>query len=1028
MVPGEFGQSLLAKPKKSISQLADTAPIMRPPSSTTSSAHSRAVSSASERSISRASSLGRPESRLSRQASPERAPMVGLLNSAVLSREIEDLKSKLKVMERKRREDQEKLSADGKDLTRVKNVAKRLELKLAPMHQEIVELRAKLQDLEAENFNLSQEVAKTDEILELSALDREMAEEKCENLILELNELKERWEDLEVECEALREENALYEGLKEDGDEIMNQNAQIDNVRLTKKNEQLQNALLKFRDLMKDQESSYQEKVKTLESSATDTQNISDSYAQVKQQLADADGIIADLRLQLDNALGAEDMIESLTDKNLELQERIEELEHTIDELETLKALNDELESNHLLTEKQLIAEVDELEELHNSNQEKLVQSQERNTYLESAVSKFKEVVAILESDLAELRTSNQHINADTAAMAQHTKSLMELNLKLNSTAVEANSKAMDLQLGKFEAQQALDQLAIAKCYLSEGYSVDEISIEALLRLDRIAFKSEIVETFLLERTEAMNSSSFSVVEYTKIFMALIDVRRYSSGLAYFVRSSSIEEFQPCGLYYTQTEQAETVLTSIIEILKADTLQEKSFSKDLEVILHKLWILYTDCAKVRKIEPHHILAVNDLSGIQLSSRLVNDLYSELVAALTEISIDPESDPVMTGIKSHLGPFSRLKVLSTRISTELEVLYGDCKTLPLELYDQLTRVNAKCKVLLRFFASVLQRLKSFISDLKPHSDSDVIDLFKKQFSNICDPENEAANNITLLITERFEDIINQVKGFTLTDSTLIVVQKPIPPWIQKEMGLANIKVANAEKEKEIEALKVEVQLLATNVRSRDKSIEELQVRLGLLNSKMEKSKEQISKISQVKLALSDSITEEKNLQETISKLRKSLQDQEKQIAKYKKGNFKLEPHFLNRFGDGQETFDKVAIVGLQNEILSLRAVVRYLNRQSFTTRSTNLEDYSWLEGLVVKPVIFGKEDLHYRVKAHSLLTDIRKAVSGFDIVTVQRPVVNQQRLRGLKNRSLESQLLMQKDTAAKIKLIVSSLVV
>ena len=129
MVPGEFGQSLLAKPKKSISQLADTAPIMRPPSSTTNSAHSRAVSSASERSISRASSLGRPESRLSRQASPERAPMVGLLNSAVLSREIEDLKSKLKVMERKRREDQEKLSADGKDLTRVKNVAKRLELK-----------------------------------------------------------------------------------------------------------------------------------------------------------------------------------------------------------------------------------------------------------------------------------------------------------------------------------------------------------------------------------------------------------------------------------------------------------------------------------------------------------------------------------------------------------------------------------------------------------------------------------------------------------------------------------------------------------------------------------------------------------------------------------------------------------------------------------------------------------------------------------------------------------------------------------
>ena len=255
----------------------------------------------------------------------------------MLTREIEDLKSKLKVMELKRKQDQEKIIGDSKDLQHVKNVAKRLELKLAPMHKEIKELRSKLQELEAENSALAEDAIKTEEFLEMSALDKEMAEEKYENIVLELEELKEKWEDLELECETLREENALYEGLREDIDEESAQNAIVENIRLTKKNEQLQAALLKVRDMMHDQESSYKEKVKTLEEDVSESQNISESFAKVKQQLAEADTIIADLRLQLDNALGAEDMIESLTEKNLELQERIEELEQAIDELETLK-------------------------------------------------------------------------------------------------------------------------------------------------------------------------------------------------------------------------------------------------------------------------------------------------------------------------------------------------------------------------------------------------------------------------------------------------------------------------------------------------------------------------------------------------------------------------------------------------------------------------------------------------------------------------------------------------------------------
>ena len=78
-----------------------------------------------------------------------------------------------------------------------------------------------------------------------------------------------------------------------------------------------------------------------------------------------------ELKAQLDDALSAEEMLVSLTERNLMLGEvsmnscitscianftiqKIEEMRITIEDLEALKELNDELEENHIETEKAL--------------------------------------------------------------------------------------------------------------------------------------------------------------------------------------------------------------------------------------------------------------------------------------------------------------------------------------------------------------------------------------------------------------------------------------------------------------------------------------------------------------------------------------------------------------------------------------------------------------------------------------------------------------------------------------------------
>ena len=61
----------------------------------------------------------------------------------------------------------------------------------------------------------------------------------------------------------------------------------------------------------------------------------------------------------MDNALGAEEMLEELTEKNLSYSEEVEELKATIEDLENLQELADELEINHVQNEKEMQEELD---------------------------------------------------------------------------------------------------------------------------------------------------------------------------------------------------------------------------------------------------------------------------------------------------------------------------------------------------------------------------------------------------------------------------------------------------------------------------------------------------------------------------------------------------------------------------------------------------------------------------------------------------------------------------------------------
>ena len=120
-------------------------------------------------------------------------------------------------------------------------------------------------------------------------------------------------------------------------------------------------------------------------------------FEEVSRRLGQSDALIEDLKQQLDVALSAEDLLEELTERNLSLTERIDEMKTTIEDLEALRELNDEIEENHLATERELREEVEFKDSLIREQTKRIQMAEETNLDYESTIMRFRELVLSLQ-------------------------------------------------------------------------------------------------------------------------------------------------------------------------------------------------------------------------------------------------------------------------------------------------------------------------------------------------------------------------------------------------------------------------------------------------------------------------------------------------------------------------------------------------------------------------------------------------------------------------------------------------------
>ena len=518
-------------------------------------------------------------------------------HSVLPNREVEDLKTKLRVIEKKRAEDRERLKSLEKIQTerdKFESIIQKLQSKYQPQQQELSDLKRQIQEDGDRMKDIEGKLAEHDSLMEMATLDREMAEEAAEALKLELEALRQKHEEIELEVTVLREEN------EELGKEISPEDKTSQGwLQLERSNVRLREALMRLRDVTQEREVDLQKQIDELEGDTQELTKIKEENVLSTEKLEQSNSVAKELRQQLESALGAEDMIEELTEKNMTLSEKMEELRMTIDELENLKELNDELEVNHIENEKQLQDELDYQEALLSEEARKAAVQEGTIQDLEYTVNRFRELVSTMQSDLEDMRATKQLSETEANQLNSKTRAMMDLNMQLQTTASKTQVKAIDLELGKLQAQESLEHLSIVQLFLPDTFKSEQDSVQALLRFRRLGFKAHVMHTSLRERLTSQASllTSEDLPSLCDILDKLVWVYSTCERFTNHVQTCNLDAFKLIGAVSYELEPVERSLNAWIDGLKRDDLKFDQCATELHryysVISSHLLIMLT---------------------------------------------------------------------------------------------------------------------------------------------------------------------------------------------------------------------------------------------------------------------------------------------------------------------------------------------------------------------------------------------------------------------------------------------------
>ncbi|KAF2090125.1 dynactin, partial [Saccharata proteae CBS 121410] len=823
---------------------------------------------------------------------------------------------------------------------RYKSITQKLQAKIQPQYQEILELRRLLKESEEKLGEIETIQAEHDEIMELATLDREMAEEQAEAYKAELETVKTKLEEVELEREILAAEN------EELGRDISPEEKTSQGwVQLDRENNRLREALLRLRDVTQETESQLREQIQELEDDVKGLSGVKEQYEETKARLLEAEAGIEDLRQQLDANNASEEMVEELAEKNMSLSEQVQQLRLAYQELEMLQEVSDELEINHIENEKQLQEEIDLKDSVLAEQIRRVNQQEETLSDQEYTIERFRELVTNLQSDIDDMKASKRISETEAHELNSRSRAMMDLNRQLQVSATNTKVKTIDMELRKLEAQEAAEHLAIVQLFLPEAFHSERESVLAMLRFKRIGFKANLLHNFVKDRVTAEGNKDEDIFETCDVLDNLTWISAMCDRFVNNISSSSLEQFARFEGALYELEPVERAMNRYIEDLKRDELKDKDVAQEL----HRSVAVMTHLAETLLSDSLESYADDVLMRSLLMQSHLEIVAAALAIVKTEVQskvpANPEEDDGIERFtdktESMIANSRSAKVVigkSIRALNEHRVRSLSLQPETLSTFEECQDESAKLALYVRKLGANVFQLLQDEGRAEPFTLSEVRStMFTTTDSVFQSSESDLYSTFGSRLRKLTDGLIELTNITSDLEMTVEFDRSPAP-WVLRSKELQDSKIVSIDAEEEIRRLKEDIHERATQIKLQEQKHEEATVKIELLESRTRDASKKAQRITELEKAIEASKAREKQLAE-------SVEQQVRDLAALESEKEKLEQQVAEaktKEARTQSPTDKGGekTVATKREIDALRSDIDMLEKANKYLRLTN----------------------------------------------------------------------------------------
>ncbi|KAJ2997082.1 hypothetical protein HDV02_005896 [Globomyces sp. JEL0801] len=426
----------------------------------------------------------------------------------------------------------------------------------AKVIKESIEGNEKYEHLKRENNRnlreieaLNRELEMRNDALEVALLDKCIAEESLDVAHSEIKQLKSTVEELTLELELL----TLQPKNNENPKSSLDDKKQI--LQLQLQSDRLAEALIKLRDVSVSKEAEFTNHVEMQQSELQNYEEMRNSCNDLKESLDMANERIKHLKEQVDDTYVMSEMLQSITETNLKLDETLVEKKLERMELEQLLKVSNDLEKAHIELEKKLY------EELEVQRENQLTISQLRRTLdNQSSVNKSKSPGLITnESDMIDLR-----------------RKLEDSNRELKKLKLQSDTVSLSLSESKKE-------ISILKLFLAPGFDKTFGDIlNSYLLFERISNKCRLIGKYIGDCLREKYHPTARALEIAASWSIVMDVRQAAKKLSVnFISKDTLADFAPFVEVYKSAAHSESLIDQHLKQIFYEYADVKSLLPEL---------------------------------------------------------------------------------------------------------------------------------------------------------------------------------------------------------------------------------------------------------------------------------------------------------------------------------------------------------------------------------------------------------------------------------------------------------------